>query len=173
MPPGVGVFSSGARVLHVLLVGIWLGAGGLAILMGYLVPETLDSQQAAARVLSEVRAHLDTYGVLAGPLALVTLVVGWAPQNMPLRLRVIMTLTATGAAAFSRQYLVPKLREVMNAMGRPLEDLPAADPLVSQYLDLATVSQGALMLEVAAALVLTVTAASASKPKRSYGGLEL
>lgn len=167
----MGAFATAARVLHVLLTGVWLGAGALTILLVQLVPETLESQQAAELVLSASREHLDTYGLLAGPVALLTLAVGWVPLMVPLRVRVLLTLAGTGAAGFSGQYLVPKMQQVMDAMGRPLEDLPATDPLVGQYLDLSMVSLGALGVQVLAALLLTVSGVAASKSKRS-GGLE-
>ena len=173
MPGPVDLFSSAARVLHTLLTGLWLGAGALCLLLVYLVPDTLESRQAAEAVLSATRARLDLYGVMAGPAALLTLAVGWVPLNVPLRARVLVTLAATGAAGFSGQYLIPKMAEIMAAMGRPLEDLPVTDPLVLQYLDLSAVSLGALGLQVAAAFLLTLTAAAAAKPKKRYGGLEL
>lgn len=169
----MGLLATAARVLHILATGLWLGAGVLVFVLGQLVPETLESRQAAEAVMSATRARLDLYGMVAGPVALVTLAAGWAPLQVPLRFRALLALGATGAAAFSGQYLIPRMREVMDAMGRPLEDLPAADPFVMEYLELSTVSLGALGLQVLAALLLTVTGVGASKPKRRYGGLEL
>ncbi|MCA9551822.1 MAG: hypothetical protein KC933_17425 [Myxococcales bacterium] len=166
------IFSSAARVLHVLMVGLWMGAAALCLLLVYLVPDTLDSRQAAEAVLAATRARLDLYGVMAGPGALITLAVGWVPMNVPLRLRVFLCLAATGAAGFGGQYLLPRMNELMAAMGRPLEELPATDPLVGQYLELSTVSFVALAVQVAAAFLLTLTAVAAAKPKKRYGGLE-
>ena len=168
----MGFVATFARVLHVLATGLWLGAGALVLLLGSLIPETLDSRQAAEAVMSAARARLDLYGTLAGPVVLVTLAAGWAPMQVPLRFRALLALGATGAAAFSGQYLVPRMREVMDAMGRPLEDLPPADPFVAEYLDLSTASMGALALQVAAAFLLVALGVAASKPKRRYG-LEL
>ncbi len=165
----MGIFASAARVVHVLLVGTWLGAGILSVLLIYLVPDTLASRQAAEAVLSATRARVDLFGLAAGPIALLTLGAGWLPLNVPLRRRVMLALVATGAAAFSGRYLVPKMREVIAAMGRPLEDLPLADPLVVEYLDLSAVSVAVLAVQVAAAFLLVVMAVAAAKPKRTYG----
>jgi hypothetical protein len=169
----VDLFASAARVLHVLLSGLWLGAAALCLLLVFLVPETLESRQAAEAVLAAVRSRLDLYGVVAGPAALLTLAVGWLPLNVPLRFRSLLTLLATGAAGLSARYLVPRMAELMAAMGRPLEDLPATDPAVRQYLELSSYSLVALGVQVGAAFLLTLTAAAVQKPKRRFGGLEL
>ncbi len=169
----MSVIGSAARVLHVLVTGIWLGAGALCILLVFLVPETLDSRQAAEAVLSATRARLDLFGLLAGPVLLLTLAVGWVPLMVRLKMRFFVTLAGTGAAALSGRYLVPKMREVMDAMGRPLQDLPSTDPLVTQYLELSVASLGTLGVQVLAALLLVVTAVAAGKPKKQSYGIEL
>lgn len=172
MPVSVDVFATAARVLHLLLTGLWLGAGALCGLLVVLVPETLESQQAAEAVLSATRTRVDTFGLIAGPIALLSLAVGWAPLMVPMRGRALLTLAATGAAGFSGQYVQPKMQQMMAAMGRPIEDLPATDPLVVQYSDLANISLVALGVQVAVALILMVVGVAVSRPKKRYG-LEL
>lgn len=169
----MSTFSSAARVLHVLVTAIWLGAGALCSVLVFVVPETLDSLQAAEAVLSATRARLDLFGMAAGPVLFLTLMVGWVPLMVRLRMRLFVILAGSGAAALSGRYLVPKMRELIDAMGRPLQDLASADPLVSQYTQLSVYSLGTLGVQVLAAFLLVVTAVAAGKPKKQSYGIEL
>jgi len=103
---------------------------------------------------------------------LLTLFSGWAGLRVPLRWRAGGTLLMTASAALSGRYLTPRLMALEAAMGRPVDDLAAADPLVLQYLMLQRYSAAALILTAALALWLLVVAVRQAAPRR-LGGIEL
>jgi hypothetical protein len=67
-----------ARAIHLLLLGIWAGAGLYHLVV--IIPEALgafSSRQDALAFIGRWLADLDLYGVFAGPVLLLSLLAGW------------------------------------------------------------------------------------------------
>ena len=158
------------RVVHVLFLAVWFGAG-LAFMM-IVAPDVfdvLDSRQAAGDVIAKVVDHLDLFGLVAGPVILLSLLVGYLPLAVPLRLRAAAAVVMTVLAGVSGRWLSPRMVELRNAMGRPIDDVAASDPLKVQFTNLHTASEAMMFVHVALALLLLVAAVVSTVPKRKHG----
>jgi hypothetical protein len=161
-----------ARVLHEVLLGLWLGAGALYVSLWTQLDRLLGARGAAGAVLLAARESIDAFGLIAGPLLLVTLVLGWAPLKSPLRWRALGTMFLGGAAVFSWLRVVPRATELAAAMPAPLEQLPPARPEVLEYLELLTLASELTMAQTLVALVLLILGVI-STGERTRQGIQL
>ena len=139
---------------------------------GLVAPELfsqLPSRQAAGDVVTQVLASADLFGLFAGPALLVTLYLGFAPLGVRLRLRTAAVVVMTVLTGISGRWLSPKMIELRQAMGRPIEELAAADPLKAEFGNLHLASEAMMTLHLLLALFLLVSAVTSSAPKRSFG----
>ena len=167
--PGGRVIATSARVVHVLTLSLWLGASIFFMAVAPTLFEVVSSRHEAAEFLTAALHLIDWFGLVAGPVLLVTLFTGWVPLQVPLRLRALVTIGMTVAVAASGQWVTPRLSELMAAMGRPLQDMDPAHETMVEYAQLHDVSSGLMLIHVAGALLLVVTAVLASRPKQRFG----
>ena len=165
----MGLLATTARVLHVLLLSLWIGASSFYLLLRHSLLEAASSRHEAAELLGRGLAQIDLYGLAAGPLLLVTLLAGWASLQVPLRLRALLAALMTVAVAVSGRLVAPELARVRARMGRPLEDMDPASPLMVQADELEAYALGLMLTHLAAALFLLVTAVAAARKKRTFG----
>jgi hypothetical protein len=165
----VGPIASSARIVHVLVTSLWLGASVFFMILAPTLFDIVSSRHEATEVITAALAKIDLFGIFAGPLLLVTLVAGWLPLQTPLRLRALITLGMTVAVGVSGQWITPRLVQIQAAMGRPLQDMDPTSVAMIEYDQLHTVSSGLMVFHVAAALLLLVLSVRASRPKRSFG----
>lgn len=161
-----------ARILHLLLLGGWIGGGIFYVLFERTVLDVVPSKHLASDIMIAALGRFELFGLLAGPLLLLTLVLGWLSLQVPLRARAILILVMVGAQSLSRYWVSPQLVQVKAAMGRKLEDMSSLDPLVTEYSQLQSWSAGLMFAHLLIALVLLVFAVVA-RPKRKFGGIEL
>ena len=163
-------FGTIARVTHVVLLALWFGGG--VFFAALVAPELfaqMPSRQAAGDLVTSVLANADLFGIIVGPVLLITLFIGFAPLGVRLRLRALATVIMTVLTAVSGRWLSPKMVELRQAMGRPIEDLAATDPLKVQFSNLHLASEAMMTVHLLLALFLLVAAVTSSAPKRSFG----
>lgn len=155
--------------MHLVLLSLWLGASAFFMVLAPTLFEIVSSRHEAAQVLTAALAKIDTFGIVAGPLLLLTLFAGWLPLQVPMRWRAIIAVIMTVAVGVSGQWVTPRLVELRAAMGRPLQDMDPQAIAMIEYEQLHTISSGLMIAHVVGALLLVVLAVRASKPKRSFG----
>ena len=157
---------------HVLVLALWIGAVALVLGLSDKLPAILGSRDLSATMLSAILAQLGRFGLLAGPIALVTLWMGWSSQQVPLKGRGFLSLAFMVGGITGAQWLWPRLEDARLALGRPLEDLPSDDTLAVAYGSLQLVSIGWLAAMGFFSLVLILWAVRGSKPAYR-GGIQI
>ncbi len=153
-----------------LLLGLWSGAGlAFMVIIAPGVFSALDSRQAAGDVIALIMDNFDLYGLFLGPLILISLFVGYAPLAVPLRLRALATVVMTVNVGISGRWLSPKMVDLRAAMGRPIDQIAAADPLKVQFMNLHTASEAIMLVHVVLAVLLLIAAVVSTVPKRKHG----
>lgn len=152
-----------------LLLGLWTGGVAFFWLLRSRVGDVLPSVHLADALLRDVLARIDTFGLLAGPLLLLSLLAGWAPLQVPLRNRAVGVLIATALAAVSGRWLAPRRAELVAELGRRLEDVDPAAPRALELAQLEQVAVALLLGHGLIAAVLVVAAVRGSQPRRRFG----
>ncbi len=164
-------FATGARVLHVVLLALGIGAAAQLLTMSDALEAT--SLESSAEVRSIVRAQLDGFMVLSAPLLLLTLAVGWLPLQSQLRSRAIGVGVWALLAALSTRWLSPRLETLRAQLGRALDGLPPTAVGAADWVQLTAISRSLLVGQLVVGVILLLWAVTASGPKRTYGGIQL
>lgn len=154
--------------MHVLVLGLWTGAVAFFWLVRRRVGAVLDSAHTADQLVRDLLSTIDGGALLAGPLLLLTLFMGWAPMQVPIRNRAFAVVLATVLAGVSGRWLGPRRAELLAGLGRRLEDADPASPQVVEIVQLAQIDLGLLVAHGILAAVLVVAAMRAG-PKRRFG----
>lgn len=152
-----------------LILGAWMGSLAFFGVVKMRAGAVLASSHDVDLLLRDLLGWLDAFGLAAGPLALLTLAVGWAPLQVPLRARALGLVAATLIAVISGRWLGPRRAELVAELGHRLEH---ADPASERAIELAQLQQvGSSLLLVLAALtaLLTAAAVASSRPRRRFG----
>lgn len=155
----MGAIAALARVLYVLLLGVWAGAGAYHLLV--IVPSALAAfpdKHGALAYLQAAVGELDRFGTIAGPLVVVLLLVGWLGQGRPLALRVLGAVALGVAAVSSRLWLGP---QIVALEAQLLEGAQVTATLNELY----TAADGLLIGTVVLALLLLVTTPLGGGPR--------
>lgn len=159
-----------ARVIHFLILSLWLGAG--VFFMAVFAPRAfhvIPSRDLAGELVRASLSWFDLFGLVAGPFLMLTLLLGWLPIKVPLRLRMALVAIMTFAVGLSGRWVTPSMMRLRESMGRPIEAVEAGDPLKVQFGQLHAVSTGLMAVHLAVALVLLVLGIVASSPKKKFG----
>lgn len=167
----MGALGNAARVAHVLCLAAWVGSVALVFAIRPELLAMLGSSDAAG-LLGLVLAELGHFGWLAVPLVLVTLLLGWASLGVPLRGRVLSSLTYGALVVVGGQWLWPRLERARRALGRPLDELARDDTLAISYRSLETYSLALLATTGILAILLIIWAVRGAEP-RKRGGIQL
>ena len=162
-----------ARTLHVLLLGIWLGGALFFIGFAQKVSALIDSRHLAGDVITAALALIDGYGLFVGPIILVTLFVGWMPLAVPLRNRALGAVLMIGAVALSRYWVTPELLEAKRSMGLRLEHMDPSHPVMDHYQSLHSIGTALMLVHLVTCFFMLIAAVRSSRPRRSFGGIEL
>lgn len=150
-----------------MILAAWFGA--CLLVAAVLAPQAfqvIPSREIAANLVTVVVRTIDLFGMIAGPVLLVTLLLGWLPLGTPLKFRVFAVLLMTGATVASDRWLTPEMLALRHTIGRPIQDLPIADPMRVELGRLHELSTGLFAAHALLALVLLVLAVAGSTPKR-------
>jgi len=161
-----------ARTLHVLLLGIWLGAAIFFVGAAQKAAAMIDSKHFAGDVITANLDLIETYGLWAGPIILVTLF-GWTALQQPLRTRVLGAMLMIAAILMSRYWTTPAMVEAKAAMGMRLENMDPQHPLVQQFQYFHVIGSSLHLLHLVVCFFMLIAAVRSSKPRRSFGGIEL
>lgn len=156
-----------ARALHTLLLGLWLGSGIQLLLLEWMVSQVVDSRHQAGEVALTALAWFEPYALLAVPLLLFTLAVGWSGHRTRTRLWLIVILGVT--VALTRYWARPECERLRAALGRPIEGLSTGDPTLAEVQWALGILGGLLWIQVAAAFVLFLASVLPSQPRRRAG----
>jgi hypothetical protein len=158
-----------ARVLHVMLLGVWLGASLLFVAQASSILAIVGSRHMAGDVLTAALSLIDLFGVCASPVLLVTLFVGWGPLAVPLERRALGALVMAGAVLASRYLVTPRIEALKAEMSVRLEHMDPGHPSMHAYDSLHTMSSALMILHVAACFLMLIAAVRTARPKRSFG----
>jgi len=162
----VGRIQSMARAIHLLLLGIWAGAGLYHLVV--IIPEALgafSSRQDALAFIGRGLADLDTYGLFAGPVLLLSLLAGWVRTGARLWPRAALVLLLFAEALLSGRVLAPQI----TALEAALPTLAAADPARLELERLYVAADGFTIAAVIIAALLLMTSAGSTVPRRQSG----
>lgn len=154
-------------MLHVVILAAWFGA--CLLLAAVVAPQAfqvIPSREIAANLVTVVVRTIDLFGMIAGPVLFLTLLLGWLPLGTPLKFRVFAVALMIGATVASDRWLTPEMLKIRHAIGRPIQELAATDPARLELGRLHELSTGLFALHAVLALVLLVLAVSGSTPKR-------
>lgn len=160
--------ATAARVIHVVLLGIWMGAAALWLSLEPGLGAVVSSRQEVYAVLGLGLERIDLFAFAAGPLALITGILGWAAQGS-IGLRSAGAALLTGSAIFGSQYLTPRLIALEVRLGPLFERLDPADAQLAEHAQLMMAAQGLVILEALLAFLLIVAAVRSGQPRRRYG----
>ncbi|MCY7376414.1 MAG: DUF4149 domain-containing protein [Pyrinomonadaceae bacterium] len=123
---------------RLLLLGLWLGAAcflSFAVAPGAFA--VLPSREAAGAIVNRTLAIVNYSGIVIG---LILLASSYIPkQNFSrvwLWIERILLLVTTAACAFGQFFIGLKLQTLRAAIGRPIEEIAADDPLKIAFNDL-------------------------------------
>lgn len=153
-----------------MILSLWLGAG--VFFMAVMAPiafHVIPSRDVAGDLITATLNWIDLFGLVAGPFLLLTLLMGWLPLQVPIRLRMALIAVMTIATGVSGRWITPAMVKLRAAMGSSIEDVDPADALKVQFGQLHAVSTSLMGLHLALALVLLVLAIVGSQPKRKFG----
>jgi len=160
VPAGSGVGYQVLAFVEVLLLGVWLGAMGF---FSFAVPQSgfavLPSRELVGLLVTSTITKVEILGLAIGGLLIVVQLVSWRARSGAKSIRLILIGLMVIAAALSHFWITPEMVALRQAMGPALENLPATDPLRSQFNHLHGYSVGSLMVAMLAgmaALFLTV-----------------
>jgi len=165
----LGALANFARVVHIVILGWWMGAYAELVQLGRVAEAVLGSQHETGAVLLAALADLERFGIWGLPILLVTLWVGWSSFGRKRRgpavgLGILAVLTLG-----SRYVVRPRFREIRDGLGRPVEDLGLTDPALVDYLWWERTLAVVVSMQIGVALVLLVWAVIRNRPKTSLG----
>lgn len=158
-----------ARVFHAFLLSLWIGGAALWLSLNSVDPTLLDGRHTATGLMLVAGAQVERFGLFAGPLLLVALVIGWLPMRAPIRTRGIGAIALIAAAGINQRVLWPRLIAVREAMGRPMQELTPGDHLLARFERLELFTSGLFWFQLLIAAVLVIAAMRSLRPARSFG----
>ena len=163
-------FTTSARVVYVVLLGVTLGATLFLLLV--LHPSALvhlPSEQSATELVRSMAASLDFFVLIGSPLLLICLLAGFLSSGYSLRLPLIVLLLLAGAASISHFWLEPEMLDIRQSLGQPIQYLEINNPLRLRYTNFTTLSNWLHWFRVFASLYLLGQGVVSASPKRSLG----
>jgi hypothetical protein len=147
-------FLTGFRLL---LLGGWLGAAFLLIVVAQNAFAVLSSHELAGSLVSRTLAILDYVGLgIAFVLVLTSMIVPDGTSRAPLWMERIL-LVIFGLAAAVQQFVISWwMLLIRTQMGRPIDEVAMDDPLRVQFNNLHEISSWIMITAVAAALLAFV-----------------
>ena len=118
--------------LSLFALALWVGGGAaISFLVAPVVFERAGSRALAGELMGQILRRFDTYGLVAGPLALAGAFLelaasSAAARTLTLKLSLIAAMIAL--AAYNALALRPELRRVREDLGDSVDRLAADDP---------------------------------------------
>jgi hypothetical protein len=161
-----------ARVVHALALAIWLGALLLLAWMDDRLEPVVGSEHTGQAVVLRGLEAVEQFGLLATPVLLLTLGLGWSGRVFSRRNRALLCLGLGAAVAASRWWIRPQLERVRASMGRPVEALPPTDPSWADYTWALSLTQAVVAIQILVVALLLVAAVRQLRARQT-GGIEL
>lgn len=158
-----------ARAIHVLLLALWTGAGAFYLVA--VIPEVTHTVPGpeARGLLSSMLSMLDLYGFIAGPILLLTLLLGWTTVGARIRVRAVAGLLMTVGAILSGRWITPRAIELEKGLGKPLEQVAADDPIRISIEQLLVASDATITAVVVLGVLMLVASGGNPSKKRPSG----
>lgn len=156
-------------MVHVLLLGLWMGGVAFFGVLCSTAPEVVASAHTTSQLQSEILARMDGFGLIAGPILLLSLVLGWSPIRTQIRYRAAGVVFVTVLVGISSRWIAPRKEELMAAIGRRLEDVDHSTALMMELTQLEHISLGLLIAHGLVAAMLVISAVGSGRTRRRYG----
>ena len=159
--------------VRLLLLGLWLGAAVFFIAVAQSAFAVMPTRELAGQLVSRTLAILNYSGLGIAVVLLATsaLVVAAGTNKVMLWAERVLLIIVAVACAVAQFVIAWWLLLVRTQMGRPIDEVPADDPLRVQFNDLHQWSTWAMMAAMAAALIafflIANRRAAAAPPKKT------
>lgn len=150
------------NVLQYLVLTMWVGAMfGFATLYAPVLFRSLTSREQAGSIAGETLARVDSVGLVASGILIVVTALqaigsGWSSLDLG---RFLAAVTMLVLVLISSITIRQKLSGIRADMGRPIDDLPAEDPLRKEHRKFHMISQSLYTINLILGLLLIVLSA--------------
>lgn len=120
------------HVIFALTTTFWIGAMfGFGTLVAPAIFRGVPSREQAGQISGQILARIDSLGLVSSGILLVVTIMqafqdGWG--TLPV-LRVLLVAGMLGLTVWSATTVRAKVESLKEQMGRPIEEVPATDPL--------------------------------------------
>ena len=137
-PTGISAGLQALAFAEFLLLGVWLGS---MVFFSFAVAPSafavLPSRNLAGLVVGSTLTKVEWLGLVLGAVLLVLQFLKSAVQKTKLgKLNLLLLAIMIAANGLLRFWISPEMNKLRLAMGRPVDDVDAADPLRLQFNDL-------------------------------------
>lgn len=140
--------------LRLLLLGSWLGAACFFIVVAQSAFAVLPARDLAGAVVGRTLAILNYSGIGIALLLLITsMIVAVGTRKVLIWAERFLLLVLAGACAVAQFVIAWWILGIRTQMGRPIDEVPADDPLRIQFNTLHEYSSWALIAAMVAALL--------------------
>jgi hypothetical protein len=124
-----------ARILHVLLLGLWLGTIAGLLAGERPLSEALDSAQSLEAAIGALHARALRFGLWGLPLVMLSFLVGWSSLRVPLQRRFSALACLAAVIVVEAYFLLPRLLDLGAALGERMEGVDTTRGLGLAYAD--------------------------------------
>ena len=140
--------------LRLLLIGSWVGAACFFIVVAQSAFAVLPARELAGALVGRTLAILNYSGIgVAIVLLLTSMIVAVGTRKVVLWTERFLLLVLAAACAVAQFVIAWWMLWVRTQMGRPIDEVPADDPLRAQFNNLHEYSSWALIAAMVAALL--------------------
>jgi hypothetical protein len=160
---------------RLLLIALWLGAAVFFITVAQSAFAIVPTREVAGALVTRTLAILNYSGLGVSIVLLLTSLIVGPGVRKPLLWLERFLLVACGLACAASQFVISWwLLMLRTEMGRPIDDVPAEDPLRIQFNNLHEYSSWTLMIAMAAALLVffVISARARSSRRNTLDGLD-
>jgi hypothetical protein len=154
-----------------LLLGVWLGAAVFFILVAQSIFATVPTREMGGTLVTRILAILNYAGLgISIVLLLTSLISAEGKKKAVLWIERVLLLVTGAACAVSQFVFSWWLLMLRTQMGRPIDEVPADDPLRIQFNNLHEYSSWALIVAMfAGAIAFFLIRAHSNKPDKKTG----
>lgn len=120
------------RFVSLFALALWVGGGAaISFLVAPVVFEKAGSRRLAGELVGSILRRFDTYVLVAGPIALLSLLLelgATVGATRTLTLRLALVVAMLGLALYSRFSLAPEIEALRKQLGEELDRVPREDP---------------------------------------------
>jgi uncharacterized membrane protein len=120
------------RFASLFALSLWVGGGAaISFLVAPVVFEKAGSRRLAGEIVGSILRRFDTYVLVAGPIALLSILLEMAATvgaSRTFTLRLALVVAMLGLELYSRFSLMPEIEALRKQLGDALDQVPREDP---------------------------------------------